>query len=213
MRRNFIAAISAVTLLAAVPALGAEVETTSRVDTVTVYPDGATVMRVVRTDLPAGETTLVIRDFPPTLDPSSLRVEGDAQARLAIGAIDTRAPRIDRAPANPEMEKRIETLRDERATLDDKVAAAEVRKKFAVRFAETSPAGLGEKGEARPLTEWRAAFAAVAEADAIIREAKLRQREVDRELARLAAQTRAASRAKPAISSSPGGFVGQPTKP
>ena len=49
--------------------------------------------------------------------------------------------------------------------------------------------GLGEKGEARPLAEWRAAFAAVAEetatADNAIREARLRQREIDRELARL----------------------------
>src|SRR6185295_7794729 len=54
------------------------------------------------------------------------------------------------------------------------------------------PVGLGEKGEARPLSEWRAAFAAVAEetvtADNAIREARLRQREIDRELARLDSQ-------------------------
>ena len=61
-----------------------------------------------------------------------------------------------------------------------------------MRFADSAPAGLGEKGEARPLAEWRAAFAAVAEevaaADAVIRAAKLRQREIDRELARLEAE-------------------------
>ena len=54
-------------------------------------------------------------------------LEGDAQAALSIGAIDTRAPRIDRAPFNPELEKRIEALKDERAALDDKIAAAGIR--------------------------------------------------------------------------------------
>ena len=195
MRRHFIGAVSVIAILIATPALAAELAATSRIDNVTIYPDGATVTRFVQVDLQAGDTTLLLRDLPPTLDASSLRVEGDARARLSIGAIDVRAPRVDRPPANPELEKRIEALRDERATLDDKVAAAEVRRKFAVRFAETSPTAMGEKGEARPLAEWRAAFAAAAEevsaADAAIREAKLRQREIDRELARLAAQTKA----------------------
>ncbi len=52
-----------------------------------------------------------------------------------------------------------------------------------------SPAGLGEKGEARPLSEWRAAFGAVSEevaaADTAIRDAQRKQREIDREIARL----------------------------
>jgi uncharacterized protein (TIGR02231 family) len=92
----------------------------------------------------------------------------------------------------PEIEKRIETLRDERQMLDDKIAAEAARKAFAQRFANNVPFGLGEKGEARPLTEWRAAFGAVAEetaaADNAMREARLKQREIDRELARLDAQ-------------------------
>src|SRR5262245_20933455 len=195
MRDSVIAAVSVIALMTAVPAFGAELETASRIDNVTVYPDGATVTRMIRAELPAGDTTVVLRDFPPGLDVSSLRVEGDAQARLSIGSIDARPPRIDRAPVNPALEARIETLKDERAVLDDRIAAAAARKKFVERFAETSPAGLGEKGEARPLAEWRAAFAAVSEeiaaADATIREARLRQREIDRDLARLAAQTRA----------------------
>ena len=56
---------------------------------------------------------------------------------------------------------------------------------------ESSPAGLGEKGEARPIDEWRAAFAAVAEevasADTAIRDAERKQRDIDREIARLEA--------------------------
>jgi uncharacterized protein (TIGR02231 family) len=173
----------------AAPALAADLDITSAVDAVTVYPDGASVTRVIALDLPAGDTTLVAKDFPLTLDTSSLRVEGEGGAKLTIGAIDARPPK----PAPPvnlsEIDKRIEALKDERANLQGAIDAAGARRKFAERFAETSPAGLGEKGEARPLNEWRAAFTAVSEevasADTAIREAERKQREIDREIARL----------------------------
>jgi uncharacterized protein (TIGR02231 family) len=167
----------------------ADVEAASAVDAVTVYPDGASVTRVVTVDLPAGDNTLVLKDFPLKLDPSSLRVEGEADTRLTIGAIDTRPPRAAPPVNLPELDKRIETLKDERADLDGVVAAAAARRKFAERFADSSPAGIGEKGEARPLADWRAAFAAVADevaaADAAIREATRKQRDIDREIARV----------------------------
>lgn len=193
MRR--IALLSAIAVLISSPIAAAEIEASSRVDSVTVYPDGATVTRVLRLDLPAGDSTVLLRDFPLTLDPSSLRVEGQGQAKLLIGSIDARPPRADRPPANPQLEARIEALKDERAALDDKIAAATARRKFAERFAESAPTKIGEKGEARPLAEWREAFAAIGEevaaADSIVREVKLRQREIDRDLARLAPQVQA----------------------
>src|SRR6266700_1867441 len=65
-----------VTVLAAMPARAADVDATSSVEAVTVYPDGASVTRVIALDVAAGDTTLVAKDFPLTLDPSSLRVEG-----------------------------------------------------------------------------------------------------------------------------------------
>jgi uncharacterized protein (TIGR02231 family) len=173
----------------------AELDVTSTIEAVTVYPDGARVTRVIKTSLPAGDSTLLARDFPPALDPSSLRVEGESGVRLMIGAIDARPPRPEPPATLPELERRIEALKDERGTLDDKIAAATARRKFAQRFADSAPAGLGDKGEARPLSEWRDAFAAVAEevalTDALIREAGLRQRELDRVLARLEAERNA----------------------
>jgi uncharacterized protein (TIGR02231 family) len=174
--------------LAAMPARAANVEATSAVDAVTVYPDGASVTRTITADVPAGDNTLVIRDFPLTLDPSSLRVEGGAGTRLTIGAIDTKPPRAAPPVNLPELDKRIEALKDERANLQGAIAAATARRKFAERFAEASPAGIGEKGEARPIADWRAAFAAVADevasADTAIRDAERKQRDIDRELAR-----------------------------
>ena len=181
--------LAAVTAFTAVQAQAADIEATSAVDAVTVYPDGASVTRVITLDVPAGDNTLVAKDFPLTLDPSSLRVEGEAGAKLTIGAIDTRPPRAAPPVNLPELDKRIEALKDERANLAGAINAATARRKFAERFAEASPAGLGEKGEARPIAEWRVAFAAVSEevaaADTAIRDAERKQRDIDREIARL----------------------------
>src|SRR5215475_8285727 len=173
-------------------AASAQTDVISAIESVTVYPDGATVARRIRVDLPPGDSVLRALDFPPALDPASLRVEGEAGARLTIGGIDARPPRAERPPADPALDERIEALRDDRARLDGKIAAATARRKFAERFSEQAPAGMGEKGEARPLSEWRAAFTAVEDevmaADTAIREARIVQRNIDRELARLDAQ-------------------------
>src|SRR5712675_3410776 len=90
---RLVASLVVLTTLAAMQARAANVEATSAVDAVTVYPDGASVTRAIAVDLPGGDNTLVIKDFPLTLDPSSLRVEGEAGAKLTIGAIDAKPPR------------------------------------------------------------------------------------------------------------------------
>lgn len=181
-----------VTTALAVPSWAAVVDANSAIDTVTVYPDGATVTRVIALDLVSGDSTLVAKDFPLSLDPSSLRVEAEAGAKLTIGTIDARPPRAAPPVNLSELDKRIEALKDERSDLQGAIDAAVVRRKFAQRFAEVSPAGLGEKGEARPITEWRAAFGAVGEeiatADTAIREATRKQREIDRQIAQLEAE-------------------------
>ena len=132
---------------------------------------------------------VVVKDFPLALDPLSLRVEGEADTKITIGAIDTRPPRAAPPVNLPELDKRIEALKDERADLQGAIAAATARRDFAVRFADASPAGIGDKGEARPIADWRAAFAAVAEevatADSAIRDAERKQRDIDRQIARL----------------------------
>lgn len=180
-----------VTTALASPSWAADVDATSAIDTVTVYPDGAIVTRVIAIDLASGDSTLVAKDFPLSLDPSSLRVEGEAGAKLTIGTIDARPPRAAPPVNLPELDKRIEALKDERADLQGAIDAAAARRKFAQRFADASPAGLGEKGEARPITEWRAAFTAVAEevaaAETAIRDAARKQREIDRQIAQLEA--------------------------
>ena len=174
---------------AAMQAKAANVEATSAVDAVTVYPDGASITRAIMVEIPGGDNTVVVKDFPLALDPLSLRVEGEADAKITIGAIDTRPPRAAPPVNLPELDKRIEALKDERADLQGAIAAATARRDFAVHFADASPAGIGDKGEARPIADWRAAFAAVAEevatADSAIRDAERKQRDIDRKIARL----------------------------
>jgi len=188
MRRSFACLPAACVLVFAGvgPGLAGDVDVASSIDSVMVYPDGATVSRLITVDLPRGDTTVVARDFPPGLDTASLRVEGETAAPVTIGAIDARSPRPERPPTAPELEKRWQALKDERAALDDQIAAETARKKFAERFAAQTPFGLGEKGEARPLADWRAAFSAVAEeirsADDAIRARKLKQRDLDLEI-------------------------------
>src|SRR6478672_4191089 len=198
MGRPFANLPAACVLIFAAPALAGDIDVHSSIDSVTVYPDGATVTRVVSVDLPQGDTTLIARDFPPGLDPSSLRVEGETAAPVTIGAIDARAPRPERPPTAPELEKRLQALKDQRATLDDQIGAETARKQFAERFAAQTPFGLGDKGEARPLSDWRAAFSAIADeiksANEAIRAFRLKQRDLDLEIR----QVEAALQANPA---------------
>ena len=192
MRHCLLSFVATIALVAAIPTMAAEITASSQIDSVTVYPDGATVTRLIRLDLPAGDSMLLAHDFPLTLDPSSLRVEGEGGARLVIGSVDARPPGPAPTPNLPQIDRRIEALRDAKTALDGEIASAAARRKFVERFAETSPTGLGEKGEARPLGEWRAAFTAVAEeiaaADNAIRSAKIKQRDIDRDIARLEAE-------------------------
>src|SRR5213592_3245449 len=118
MRRSFATLPAAcVLVLLNYPALAGDIDARSSVDSVTVYPDGATVTRVLRVDLPQGDTTLITRDFPPGLDTASLRIEGGTAAPVTIGAIDARSPRPERPPTAPELEKRLQALKDQRAGL------------------------------------------------------------------------------------------------
>lgn len=178
-----------------VAASAADIEATSAIDTVTVYPDGATVTRVVKVSLPAGEHVVLTRDFPLGLDPASLRVEGEGGARIQIGSIDARPPAPQPVQSTPEREKKLQALVDEIIAIDDRISAANVRKAFARRFATDAPLGLGEESNARPLAEWREAFKAVeqeiGQADETIRALQVRKREFDAEVAILKSGQRA----------------------
>ncbi|MCL2714245.1 MAG: mucoidy inhibitor MuiA family protein [Alphaproteobacteria bacterium] len=187
----------ALVTVAALPAVRAgEIAAPSSIDAVVVYPDGARVTRLIRVDLPAGDSTIRLADFPLGLDATSLRVEAEAGAKLVIGAVDARKPKAMEPVNLPEIDKRIEALKDEHSDLQDASAAAEGRRKFAERLAEFSPsATIGDKAPGRSVGDWQAAFSAVgaeiASANKAIRDAERKQRVIDRKVAALEAEREA----------------------
>src|SRR5258708_5829737 len=99
--------------LAAARAQAADLDASSAVDAVTVYPDGASVTRVITLDLPAGDHSAVLKDFPLALDPSSLRVEGEAGTEPTLGAAPARPPPAPPPVNLPEPAKTTQALKDE----------------------------------------------------------------------------------------------------
>jgi uncharacterized protein (TIGR02231 family) len=188
MSAQRLVAVSALFLLPAAAAAAGEFDIPARVEAVTVFPDGASIVRRLPVNIPAGEHVLVIGDLPPSADPASLRLAGAGEGRLVVGAVDARQPRAFERP-DPERVRRLEALRDERQALDDGIAAERLRKRAAEALvSETTLAG-GERGLDADAAR-QALTTAVEEtrtADRAIRQAEQRQRALDREIAALEA--------------------------
>ncbi len=132
MKYTFAALLLATTF--ATPVAAAEIAANSKIDAVTVYPQGAEVTRVARVDIVAGDHTLVLDDLPGSIDPQSIRVEGSAGAAVRIGSVDSRIVHVlddaARAGERKALEERIEVLRDEAAGLDQLIRAAGVQREL-----------------------------------------------------------------------------------
>ncbi|MBL0278016.1 MAG: mucoidy inhibitor MuiA family protein [Anaeromyxobacter sp.] len=115
------------------PARPADLRATSRVDAVTVYRAWARVTRLARVELPAGDSRVLLTGLPPGLDDESIRVEGKGTARARVFGV-TAEPFTAAEAAAPEVraaEDRVEALEADDRALDDRVAAARARGKFA----------------------------------------------------------------------------------
>lgn len=186
-----LAAVVALLALPVVPAAAAEFRLPSRIDAVTVYPDGASITRTIRVEVPAGEHVLILDDLPLTADPASIRIAGGGEGRLAVGSVDARQQRPFERP-DPERVRQLETLRDQRVALDDRIAAERMRKRAAEALVQPATLSAGERG--LNIAEARQAMAAALEetvaADRAIREAERAQRAIDRDIQALEAQLR-----------------------
>jgi uncharacterized protein (TIGR02231 family) len=144
-------------------AAAAEIEALSRVEAVTVYPDGANVVRTVPVRIPAGSHTILLRGLAGSIDPASIRVEGEGSARLSVGGVDVRAVPGDARPTgDPALEKRIAALRTQREILLARIEAAEGKKKAIRHFAEGGVEGRAGRPSLPP-DQWPAAWDAIGE--------------------------------------------------
>ncbi|MFI5013571.1 MAG: mucoidy inhibitor MuiA family protein [Hyphomicrobiales bacterium] len=145
-------------------AFAADIEIQSRIDAVTVYPDGAMVTRLAAITEPQGASTLLIKGLPAALDPASVRVEAAADGALAIGSVETRLAPGDAKPAlDPALDAKIATLREESDELDVRLDALDVKRRSIVRFSEADPAKLGKEDKPIDPAAWKIAWDAVGE--------------------------------------------------
>ncbi len=154
--------LAAALVLAPGFAAAAEIELPTRIDRVTVYPDGAVVTRLGKAELLQGASQIVLRGLPATIDPASIRVEGKGSAGFSVGAVDVRlAPGEARPVLDAVIEGKLKTLREEKETLAGQIAAIEAKRATIERFGQTGPDKLGPDGKALPVADWPAVFEAI----------------------------------------------------
>jgi uncharacterized protein (TIGR02231 family) len=121
------------------PALAADFAATSHIDRVTVYPQGADVTRMADVTIPAGEHRIILADLPASIDPRSIRVEGEGSSPLEIASVDTKSQYIDQAAREAErklLEKQIAALYDERTALDQAISDANQQRTFLIGLSD-----------------------------------------------------------------------------
>ena len=116
-------------------ALADEINSTSRISSVMVFPRGAQVTRVINVDLPAGEHQLMVKDLPADLQAQSLRIEGAGIAPIIIGAVDQKLvtealSSTTDSSARELLMQQLQTLLDERELTNSIIQAAELQKKL-----------------------------------------------------------------------------------
>jgi uncharacterized protein (TIGR02231 family) len=168
-----------------------DVPALSRVDAVTVFPQGAEVSRVAKVRLEKGMHTVVLADVPADAVPSSIRVEGLATGKLDIGSVDSRrlmVPSTDAVAAASErrrIEDEIEILRDQRSQAEAQFQAAETQKALINNLSQLptrpAPAQGGERSE-----DWSQILTTIAtgslEAQRNSVDAQVKMRTLDRQI-------------------------------
>jgi uncharacterized protein (TIGR02231 family) len=168
--------------------------TPSKIEAVTVFPSGAEITRTMKVKLDAGEQTLLVDDITGQAILPAIRVEANATGKLEIGSVDARSVSLSSSDpalaqsARKKIEDQIEALTDSRSALDDVIRGAEMQRAYLENLTRL-PQTPAASGTAAPREDWRAVFniigGSMGEAGKAVAEAKLKQREIDRQLADL----------------------------
>ncbi|MGE5266931.1 MAG: mucoidy inhibitor MuiA family protein [Deltaproteobacteria bacterium] len=175
------------------PAVGsaADFSVPSRVDAVTIFPQGAEVSRVAKVKLEKGLHTVILSDVPADAVPNSIRVEGLATGKLEIGSVDSRrlmVPSTDVAVVTSErrrIEDEIQILRDQRSTAEAQLNAAQTQRDLINNLSQLpsrpAPTQGAERGE-----DWSQILTTIAtgslEAQRNAVDAQVKMRALDRQI-------------------------------
>ncbi|MHA2044664.1 MAG: mucoidy inhibitor MuiA family protein [Candidatus Thorarchaeota archaeon] len=102
-------------------------EITTQISTVTVFRDGARIVRTGKTELDAGEQIVKVSDITPYAEPDSFRVKGKGNAVLR--GIDVKQISRTYEPEGDakELYEKLKTLERERAEIEDKIQLQKTR--------------------------------------------------------------------------------------
>ena len=170
--------------------LGWLIPVSAAIDSVTVFPDRATVTRVVETNVAAGSGELVQPDLPTGLSRDSLRISASGPAGLRLGAYQLDTVRGSERVSEParELEQRLQSLRDERDAIDDAVEARELQ----LHLLRSLAGGAGQGEDKLAIDGWDEALQTVGSgAEEVLtarRELSLQRRELGDEIERLEKQ-------------------------
>lgn len=154
--------LAAALLFAPSLAGAAEIELVSKIDRVTVYPDGAVVTRLGKASLLEGVSQIVLRGLPASVDPASIRVEAQGDGAFSIGAVDVRQVPGEARPAlDQALEGKIRVLQGEKAKLAGEISAIEAKRATIENFGKVGPDKLSEGGKVLPVSDWPAVFDAI----------------------------------------------------
>ncbi|MEJ2117346.1 MAG: mucoidy inhibitor MuiA family protein, partial [Alphaproteobacteria bacterium] len=124
-------------------AASAEVNANSHINSVTVFPDGAEVLRTFEATLEAGTNVLVLSNLPASVTPNSVRVEGKATEGVEIGSVDTKRVIVKKpgsagldASERKRIEDEIKRLTDESNAQDKIIQVAMIQTGMAKRLSK-----------------------------------------------------------------------------
>jgi uncharacterized protein (TIGR02231 family) len=188
---RILAAVLLVSTAFVTPALAVEINANSRIDAVTVYPQGAEIQRIAELTLEPGEHTLLFAGLPGEMQAETIRIEGDSPGKIEIGSVDSKlvsVPSTEIDAQRKQIERDIEALTDERAALEQSIADGEFQKRLLEQLATGSIAPSPKEGDARPVDA--AQLGGVLDLVSIklqtigkvILDARVRQREIDRQV-------------------------------
>ncbi|MEP6826567.1 MAG: DUF4140 domain-containing protein, partial [Aestuariivirga sp.] len=191
MKTGFVAAL--LLSVSSAAAFAQNISVQSHVESVTVYPQGADIVRAAKVDLAGGEDTLVFADLPNGVDPQSVRVEGNGLTSFEIGSVDTKLETVAEVTGSERknLETQIESLSDERVGLDQTIADHQTERKLLLTLADKArvqssgaavPNAVDVAGFDTMLTTVGARLAATSKS---IQDGRIRQRQIDKAIAEL----------------------------
>jgi uncharacterized protein (TIGR02231 family) len=165
----------------------------SKIDAVTVYMQGADIVRVANVALTKGEHRVILKDLPANIDPQSIRVEGlpSVAGSLAVVSVDSKSQFTGDADTDQRriaFENQVQTLIDERTALDMVINDANQQRQFLLGLADKQlvPQSSTDNVKAIDVTQLTGLLDLVGQRLAAsaktMQTAQLRQRDIDKQV-------------------------------